>query len=173
MRILHSLTIVLSFLLILGGMVINNLWRLLPEFHTLDTIWSTPLAIQATPILTCAVLGLLTLIYKKKSLLIGYFIFFTITPFSWNHAIFSNSTNSLSLINTPFFDTEILFSDLESISFNDRDLKINSKNRITLYRTGFYPFGLSTEKIKTDLQQYGNCVILNNNPCGAISISSP
>jgi hypothetical protein len=173
MRVLSLLLLSFVFIGLIAGLFFNNLWRFMPEYNTLDSIFSVPLYLQILLLALSITTGLF--LYKKINtfFLSIFFIFSVLTVLSWYNVVISNATNSLVAEIFPFYTKEIKFSSINRIKATGRTFTIFDTLRDTTIYTGFYPFGLDHTAIWDTLQIQGNCLDKINNQCIEIEFVSP
>lgn len=150
-------------MIILGffsGTIFNNIWRLIPEFHQLDSIFSVPLYVQIVLLLTIIFIGLLL---SKKSWNLWFLPAFStmliLLMASWYHLNISNSTNSFTINLYPFYKKEVKLDKVATIKIMDHKILVLTKFNATHHIiTGSYPFGLNTNQLNETLNSFGNCV---------------
>ena len=156
--------------------LLNNLWRFMPEFHGLDVIFSVPLSLQVVFFVVSIFLGLVLYVKNgssklKISLLFGFTLILSIA--SWYQIIFSNNTNSLTVELYPFYQREVKFDIITTIKIEDRKMTLMTDSKILAIYTGFYPLGLNNDLLRKTLVSHGNCVQRSGNQCIEVEFASP
>lgn len=156
------------------GFLLNNLWRVMPEFHHLDVFFCIPLYVQITLLLISISFGLL-LSRKKSNLLIFTLFFFSLflSIASWYHVNVSNSTNSFSITLLPLYEQKVKFDAIQTVTFAKYRIILKTTPGIYSVRTGLYPFGLNSDSLKETLLGYGNCVRKSDNRCIEMEFAWP
>lgn len=176
MRHLHRITVGLFICGLLSGILLNNLWRFMPEFHTLDIIFSVPLYLQIVLLIISIFLGLAFYIKNGNSKLkiLPLFIFTLVLSItSWYQITLSNNVNSLTVELYPFYQREVTFNAITTIHMEDRKITLMENSKILTIYTGFYPLGLNHELLRETLVRYGNCVQIRDDQCSEIELASP
>ena len=173
MRLIRLFFVGLIFVGLIAGLLFNNLWRFMPEFNTLDRIFSTPVYLQALFLILAIATG--WLFYKKASaaFLALFLVFSVLIVFSWYKAVISNGANAITTELYPFYRTEIKFDALKRIKRDGHTLTLLTTSKRSTLHTGFYPFGLDTAAIWDALQEQGNCLNKIDNQCTEIRFVSP
>lgn len=145
---------------LLAGIILNSLWRFMPEFHDLDTIFSVPLYVQVIFLILNIALGVLLCRNNTslKSSLV-YILTIGLCIASWYQVVLSNRLNSFTISLYPFYHSEIKFDVIEAIKVegNMVILITKSETKIQTIYTGLYPLGLNQNELQTTLASYGNC----------------
>jgi len=145
----------------------------MPEFHTLDSIFSIPLYLQ----IICLLLGIVAgLVFYKKNNIASLAIFFVLAGLgivSWHTVVVSNSKNSFSDELYPFYHREIKFNAVKRIKIEGHRLTISGPSGEFSFYTGYYPLGLDRTAVWDTVQKQGNCLNKSNNQCVEIQFVSP
>ncbi len=148
----------------------------MPEFHTLDIIFSVPLYIQITLFVTSLSLGLGFYVKNgsPKLKIFPWFIFtFVLAITSWYQLTLSNNVNSFTVELYPFYQREIKFNAITTVKMEDRKMTLITDSEILTIYTGFYPFGLNHGLLRETLVHHGNCVQRRGGQCIEIELVSP
>ena len=172
MNIFKIIGMIIVLLGVIGLFLINNLWFFLPEFQQLDTVFAIPLSIQALYVLLCVLCMALYAKFKVNILLWICITLFLLSPVMGYRLVFSNSSNTFSLLCPPYFNRTIQFAELESIEVSGDVVVYTTRDRIKA-PLGFYPLGINKELLRSELLQYGDCVENSENICSRIGFSLP
>ncbi|MFC1749477.1 hypothetical protein ACFL2V_11800 [Pseudomonadota bacterium] len=148
------------------GALMNSLWRMMPEFHELDTIITIPPYMQiALPFITI-ILGLS--LCKKSSHfralpLFALALILTIT--SWYQVSLSSRTKTLTVDLFPFYNKEIKLKTIKTVKIDNRKIIIETTSTPFAIHTGIHPFGLNLSQLNRAFSDYGRCVHKVNNNC--------
>lgn len=150
-------------LIILGfasGIMMSNIWRFMPEFHYLDTIFSVPLYVQIVLLIIIIILGVFICRKNGRLWLLPVFILMLIlSTASWYQVNISNSLNAFTFSLYPFYNKAVTFDAISTIKIKNHEfLLLTASNQTYYIRTGLYPFGLNHKKLIETLNRYGNCV---------------
>jgi len=153
---------------------INNLWRFLPEFNQLTTIFHIPLYIQVTSF----IVALVSTFFLLKKWILWASIPITIlsiilTILSSYHLTISNSVNSFSLTLYPFYEKEFSFEAIKTIKFEQSKLLITTDSESYPIYTGIPPFTINQKAIWNALSSYGDCTNQLDNHCIQINFLWP
>ena len=169
--------LIIVVLLICGfsiGILLNNLWRFMPEFHHLDAIFCVPLYIQIALLIVSIFLGLL--LYKENwnlKVLPLFLLMLILSIFSWYQVNLSNSINAFNISLYPFYQKEVKFDTITTIKMENHKIFLVTKSKKYHIFTGFYPFGLNYNILRETLNSYGNCVLNHKNRCIEIEFAWP
>ncbi len=143
-----------------SGIVMSNIWRLMPEFHYLDTIFIVPLYVQIVLLMIIIILGVFICRKNGRLWLLPVFILMLIfSTASWYQVNISNSRNAFTISLYPFYNKAVTFDAVSTIKIKNHEILLLTASNQTYYiRTGFYPFGLNHKKLNETLNRYGNCV---------------
>jgi hypothetical protein len=156
------------------GILLNNLWRFMPEFHHLDTIFCVPLYVQIVLLIISISLGLL-LCRKNGSLKVLplFMLMLIFSMASWYQVNLSNSINSFNISLHPFYKKEVKFDTITTIKMENHKILLKTKSKTHPILTGLYPFGLNRNTLREALNSYGNCVRKHDNRCAEIEFAWP
>lgn len=174
MRFLRLIIVGLFICGLSSGILLNNLWRFLPEFHRLDIIFSVPLYVQIALLIISISLGLV--LYRKIEFLkiLPLFIFaLVLSMASWYQVILSNNVNSLTIELYPFYQREVKFDAITTVKMEDHKIILMTDSKILTIYTGLYPFGLNHNILRETLISYGNCVHSSDDRCNEIEFVWP
>jgi len=175
-RQLHRIIVGLFIFGLSSGFLLNNLWRLMPEFHTLNIVFTVPLYIQITLLVISISLGLGSYVKNGSSKLkiLPWFIFtFVLAITSWYQIILSNNVNSFTVELYPFYQCKVKFDTITTVKIEDRKITLMADSKTLTIYTGFYPFGLNHDLLRETLIHHGNCIQRRGNQCIEIEFASP
>lgn len=160
MRQLRITIVCLIIMALVGGAILNNIWRLTPEFHELDAIFNVPLYVQIILIFTTIFIGFLIFGKKGKIWHIPVFIIISILLMaSWYNVNISNSINSFIIRIDPFYKKILKFDDVGAIRFSKYKILLLTKSKKAYpIVTGVYPIGLNRKMMDEALNGFGNCI---------------
>lgn len=157
-------------ILLVCGFVANNLWRWLPEFHTLDAISAFPIYLQIIFLL----LGFIAL----GAILAGRRHFWwlcvpvvVVSGLSWYSVRVSDSENALIYGIEPMFSAKVRFSEIESVEFGDASLRLLPVNQSVPLPPSIS--GFDSAAVSKSLRSSGQCLDEMESPCKVIQFASP
>lgn len=159
MKYLRFILIGLVMVGLVLGILLNNLWRLMPEFHHLDMILTVPLSIQVILLLISMTLGVFLFRTKlDRRILAGFVFSLLLSMASWYQVVLSNSVNSLSVGVQPFYQTQIKYSDISRVKIDDNKIIVTTMSKSYPIFTGLYPLGVDRQLLLKSLMGYGTCL---------------
>ena len=146
---------------------VNNLWRLMPTFHSLDTFFIIPLYIQILFLSLSFILSFSFLIRRncQVKIILIFIVFLSIFLMSEYKVLISNSQNSMKIGIEPFFINEIRLSSIESIDISDNEISINTKVNSFDIIIADYLFSIDGILLKERLTNNESCITEDKGKC--------
>ena len=168
-------TVVLLLLVgVSGGMILNNLWRAMPEFHTLDQFFTVPLYVQVACFVVTCFLGLRLMRGNAGGGLVSLFaLFVVLTVLSGYHVMVSNNLNAITARLDPVYGKEIGFDTISSLVFEGESILIEGEEGRYRLHTGWYPLGLERKRLIDVLSGFGECIEQRKGGCGKMRFKWP
>lgn len=135
--------------------VANNLWRWLPEFHTLDSVAAFSLYLQI-PLLLLALVILLMALRGRRLLWWLFVPAALLSCLSWYSVRLSNAENAIVFGAVPLMSFKMHFSEIETVRFETGSLVLMPGKRVIPIPPKF--MGFDSAAVVNELQSYGGCL---------------
>ena len=174
MRLLRVSAASLLLVGVFGGMALNNLWRAMPEFHTLDQVFTVPLYVQIACFVITCFLGLRLMHGNFTGKWVSLFALFLVLTFlSGYRVVVSNNLNVITARLDPVYGVEIGFNAISSLVFEGESILIVGKGGPYRLHTGWYPLGLERKRLIAVLSGFGECIEQRKGECGKMHFNWP
>lgn len=159
MHIFRFTLVAFSLLALFAGVLISNMWRLMPELHELDAVISVPLHTQIALLIFAALLGA-PLCNKNSTFktLPLYSVVFMLCLASWYQINLSKNNNALTVSMFPVYQKTIELDELKTVKVDNRKIFVDTTSSPITIFTGIYPLGFDLDIANQALTAYGRCV---------------
>lgn len=138
------------------GFIVNNAWRWLPEFSTLDSIAGFSIYLQMCLLLLAVFAIFIT--FRGKQLIHWILLVLAVlaSVVSWYSVRVSDAENAFFYGVFPFAESKVHFSEVNSIKFRSHSLVIKPAGAVVPIPSKI--LGFDSESVVSILHSYGECL---------------